>query len=61
MHGVIDAALDGVQEQFGTFTGGVDQLRLLVADVEGRIHEYAADQQGNGGYDDAGSQALEQE
>ena len=60
MHGVIDTALNGVQQQFGTLSGGIDKLRLLVSDVEGRIQEDTADQQSDGGSDDAGCQALKQ-
>ena len=60
MHGVIDAALNGVKQQFGTLTGGIDQLGLLIADVVGRIDEYTAHQQRDGRNNDAGCQAFEQ-
>jgi hypothetical protein len=61
MHGVIDTALNGMKQQFGTLTGGINQLRLLVTDVKGRIDEDTAHQQGDSSNDDAGSQAFEQE
>ena len=60
MHGVIDTALNRVQQQLGTLAGGIDQLRLLITDVEGRIYKYAAHQQGDGRNNDAGCQAFEQ-
>ena len=49
MHGVINTAFDGVQQQFGTFPGGINKHFLLFADVEDRIDKDARYEQGNGG------------
>lgn len=60
VHSVIDTALNGVKQQFGALTGGIDQLQLLVTDVVSCIYEYAAYQQGDSCNYDAGCQAFEQ-
>ena len=58
MHGVIYAAFNGMQQQFGTFPGGIYQHIVLTPDVEGSIYEYTGDKQGDGGDYDAGCQAF---
>jgi hypothetical protein len=59
VHGVVDAVLYGVQEEFGAFAGGIDELGLLVPNVEKGIDKDAAYQQGDGGNYYPGCEALE--
>jgi hypothetical protein len=59
MHGVIDAVLDGVKEEFGAFAGGIDELGLLVTNIEKGIDKDATYQQRDGGDYDPGCEALE--
>jgi hypothetical protein len=58
-HGTIDASLNGIEEEFGTFPGGIDELGLFPFEIKVGIDADTEGQKAYGKDDDPGCQTFE--